>query len=311
MVPSRVLLTLTALTLTACAADSTDASWDDPSGAVELQATRLAYFTWDYAQTTGTWVKDPNGGYTVCANGCKSNRCRVEQIVYPADCNWECSDEGIGPNTQGYDLLHGTLAYKTIGGKRKAVLTIKAAWDTMSADAPRGYLYRIRPRAMTCTQAPCPGPMFAWRVNRGTTGRIAFNQIDFATAQDPNYHSQPGRGWNEVLTAEGLYATGSDVGGTFVVDQVFRRWTPQLGCNPYTTALGYWQVAGGDYQTDFRTEVEAMNYVVPEDFDDFKWLVRDQDAWSTTRFTGGLRDQWAVRFTVDKKSCAVTLVGEH
>lgn len=304
------LLATLSLLAAACAVDGTGTPQDPASESSDELASPGTpfYFTWSKV-VPPTTIKDPNGGLIMCADGHSARACTVDQIVYPASCNWECV-EGIGPGSQGSDLLLGTLQYKTVSGKRQRVLRITAGWDTSYPDAPRGKVYRVTAKSATCAQAPCPAAMTARPVN-ATSGTLSFGNIDFATAQDVNYHSQPGRGFNEVTTAEGLFLTGRVVRGTFVADQVYRRWVPELACDAYSTAFNYWHDEGGGHQVDFRTETEAWSYVPATPVDGRKWIVRDQESPTMVRFTGGINDLWAVRFTIDKRTCELAVVAEH
>lgn len=300
------------IALVGCIAQSAEPSPSNDSAETvgeDLASASAAYFTWGMTGANKYFAKDPNGGKTMCANGTSATTCPFDRIAYPADCDQECQD-GIHPNSQGYDLVWGKLESKMIKGKRQNVLTVIEGYDLAFMAAPPGLIYRILPQSSLCTTAPCPGAMTAAPVNNaGKTLRFA--SLDFSKAPDVNYGMRPGRAWNEVLLKWGLFASGKVVNNVFVADQVFRRWAPTLACDTYATAYGHWFTSDG-FQTDFATEQQAMSYVPPfTPQDGRKWLVRDRETAASVRFTSGWNDLWAERFTIDKATCALTVVEEH
>ena len=261
--------------------------------------------------------RDANGRYTIelanggplkCANGATAKTCTADALVLPPDCDWECTDGLL--SFQGEPVVRGRLANVTNAKThaKVATLTIDAGFDTFERGLGAHPIYRLTASA-TCAHDPCPGTMTATKLNATTTSTV--HSVDFTNAADPNFVLDPAMGYAKLTTDAGLLVSGTIDHGAFRADRVFRLWTPKPACDPEIVAQGYW-LNGDEYTAtrEFLTTAEAERFTDPNGLEN-KWLVRTAESKKLVTFTGGENDLWAVTFTVDKASCALTLTGEH
>src|SRR5688572_23196109 len=76
----------------ACTAE-TEPSAEDTSEVDEALSESATYYRLERKNSDGTYVVSrANGGSFRCPNGAKGSRCTVDELVLPADCDWECTD---------------------------------------------------------------------------------------------------------------------------------------------------------------------------------------------------------------------------
>ncbi len=245
-----------------------------------------------------------------CPDGRWERRCTVDRIMVPADCGWECQDGLLG--LQGVTALRGRfeVRFDPASQKVESVFRVEAGFDTWRKPLGLLPMFHVRQGSFT---SPENGGAPAYTVRRINNRHIAeVDVLDFSKADDPNFALYPERGMDWVRAPEGLLVTGELRERTLVVDRVFRQWTPRPVCDPHALARTY--VFGapveGEVYLEFATQVEAQSYREPEGRF-VHWLVPGEDKGRTQEYWGGRNDLWAVRFEVNKVSCALTLTGEH
>lgn len=237
-------------------------------------------------------------GYTVrCPNGTTSTTCRVASLVLPPDCNWECRDGLLGH--QGEAMLRGRF-----DGNR---FIVAAGHDSWRAGLGTQSIYRIT-GSTTCAHDPCPSGLTAQKINT-TRAATAITGVDFSHADDTNYVIDRFRADGQIDSPEGLLVSGRIVSHVFRADRVWRLETPRLACDPQTTARNYVQPGSAAEVLQFRTMNEAMRFVIPDSTN--TWVVRTAQSPTAVEYTWGINDLWAVRFSIARSTCAITVLAEH
>ncbi len=290
--PIALLFTL----LTAgCAvtADDLDATGE---GADEI-ASADAWYHLDRVNGAGPATLSVVNGYTVrCPDGRTRNTCEVSALVLPADCDWECRDGLLSQRGEG--LVRGRF-----DGTR---FVVNAGLDTWQRGMGTFSVYRLSAPS-TCASDPCPATIRAQKLNT-TRAPTAVTAVDFSRADDTNYRLEPWRGDDAITSATGLLASGRIVDHTFRVDRVWRAWTPRPTCMTASLAMDH-ATQGGLTIRRYRTMAEAMRDVTPDEPN--HWLVRTAETPELVTYTLGVNDLWAERFTVSKRTCALTVIAEH
>jgi hypothetical protein len=244
-----------------------------------------------------TWtLRGVNGRKLLCPDTqTYASSCVVDRVIPPADCDWECQDGVL--SGQGLSVFLGHFAKEATG----TVFTIEAAWDTWRNTEIRGPLYRISQteRGFALEQ-----------VDRQKKAR-AFTTIDFSQADDVNFQMDPSRADDMLKTSLGVLASGQLQGQRFIVDQIWRQWSPRLTCDVWTMAKARAFPQGTDDLTMiFGTEEEATSYKDPEGRS-VRWLMWEREDADAVVFRSGINDLWAEVFSVARRGCAVTTLAEH
>ena len=109
----------------------------------------------------------------------------------------------------------------------------------------------------------------------------------------------------------GVLVSGQLQGQRFVVDQVWRQWSPRLTCDVWTVAKARAFPEGRDDLTMiFNSEEEATTFKDPEGRS-VRWLLWEREEAGTVVFRSGINDLWAEVFSVATRGCAVTVLAEH
>lgn len=300
---------LVALAVAGCVTDQ-----DLPLDDVEQSASAATpdYFRLDRALPAGGYVVTRvNGGAMRCPDGQVTNRCTVDDLVLPADCDWECRDGVL--SMRGVTVLRGQLrSSRTSSPRVRTSLVAFAAFDTFDASIGGMQVYRLQQKVQTCPVAPCPIATTAIRLN-SVNELLRPTTVDFSRAHDPNYVLEPERGAVQMARPEGLIASGMRVGGVFRVDRVWRQWAPLADCDVDAAARAHaWPTppSSGEVQRMFSTTLEAEQYRDSRGRS-VRWLVRTENTTTAIKYTSGINDLWAETFEVSTTTCAVTTTGEH
>ncbi|MDB4930181.1 MAG: hypothetical protein JWM10_2665 [Myxococcaceae bacterium] len=293
-------VTALALLLSSPLAGCAPAGADDPDGADSLEAAITSAGAW-YHLDHSDGVANPtltvaNGYRVTCPDGRSSTTCRAARLVLPADCGWECRD----------GLLSGRGEAMLRGRFERGAFVVTAGLDTWQAGLGAESIYRIT-GAAACAHDPCPSGLSAQKLNT-TRAPTAVTAVDFSHAADPNYVLDPTRGDDQAASEVGLLASGHVVAHVFRADRVWRPWTPRPACDPQLTARDH-AGRGGAEIAQLRTVAEAERRVVPEGTS--AWLVRTAQTPAAVEFTAGVNDLWAERFSIDRRTCALTVLAEH
>ena len=298
MYPCLPLVTLLAFAVGACALNP-----HDGADAVDETANELTQAdVWVHLDaSTGlrnATLSAVNGGKLRCENGQLTDVCKVAKLVLPADCKWECQENLVGQ--QGETILRGRFS------GTKFIAT--AAFDTWQRGLGNYSVYVMR-APFTCVQEPCPVNLSRQKLNSSTAADTVAT-LNFATAADPNFASDPARGYDRASTGPGLPVSGRVQNGAFAVDRVWRLETPLRACDPQLTARARAYLADALNVVEYRTVSEAENAANTPDVGR-PWLVRSAESPSSVTFTSGINDLWSQKFSVAKSDCKVTILAEH
>lgn len=244
-----------------------------------------------------TWtLRGVNGRKLLCPDTqTYAPSCVVDQVIPPADCDWECQDGVL--SGQGRSVFRGRFAQGSTG----TVFTIEAAWDSWRNTETRGPLYRISRSEQG----------FVLEVVDRQRKARAFTTLDFSKADDVNFQMDPSRADDMLNGSLGVLASGQLQGQRFIVDQIWRQWSPRLTCDTWTVAKARAFPEGTDAVTMiFGTEAEASSYKDPEGRS-VRWLIWEREEAGTVVFRSGINDLWAEVFAVATRGCAVTVLAEH
>ncbi|HET9237432.1 MAG TPA: hypothetical protein VFO10_09285 [Oligoflexus sp.] len=244
-----------------------------------------------------TWtLRGVNGRKLLCPDTqTHAQSCVVDQVVPPSDCDWECQDGVL--SGQGRSVFRGRFA----SGSTGTVFIIEAAWDSWRNTDIRGPLYRIRRSEQGFVLE---------QVERQKKAR-AFTTLDFSKADAVNFQMEPSRADDMLNGSLGVLASGQLRGQRFIVDQIWRQWSPRLTCEAWTVAKARAFPEGTDAATMiFGTEAEAISYKDPEGRS-VGWLIWEREDDGAIVFRSGLNDLWAEVFAVATRGCAVTVLAEH
>lgn len=244
-----------------------------------------------------TWtLRGVNGRKLLCPDTqTYASSCLVDRVIPPADCDWECQDGVL--SGQGRSVFLGRFAQENAG----TVFTIEAAWDTWRNSEIRGPLYRISRTEQGLSLE---------QVDRQKKAR-ALTSLDFSKADDVNFQSDPSRADDMLNGSLGVLVSGQLQGQRFVVDQIWRQWSPRLTCDVWAVARTRAFPEGQDGVTMiFGSEEEAKAYQDPEGRS-VLWLMWEREEAGAVVFRSGINDLWAEVFSVATRGCAVTVLAEH
>ncbi len=199
--------------------------------------------------------------------------------------------------------LYGT--WQGEGGK-----FITLSFTTDKAETLGGYMKGRRFEAtidtgIRCITTPCPSSIEASGVYKTTSGvKLTLNSYD-----------KPSREFGAVLGDYSMKQSGDKLTLTKSDDKTvvesFHRVKLHTDKEVVAAAEAHaWPSRDKGYVYrlfDTRAAAEAFGNT----HGNSRWIGRDGETATTSRFVSGFNDLWAEEFTVDKASLAITVTGEH
>lgn len=250
-----------------------------------------------------TWtLRGVNGRKLLCPDtGKYAAECTVDQMEAPLDCDWECRDGVL--SGQGRSVFLGSFVLQNSDPVKvpQRLFKIEAAWDTWRNQSIRGPLYRIVKQDATYSLQ---------QVDRQKKPRV-FSRLDLSRSDDVNFQLEPEKAAELMESPLGLMVTGQLQGSRFIVDQIWRQWSPRLTCDVWSVAKERAFPLGGDELTQiFGTLEEAIAYQDPEGRS-VRWLIWEHDTTTGVVFRSGINDLFAEVFSVAWQDCSVIVLEEH
>ncbi len=232
-----------------------------------------------------------------CSEASKSSpTCFVSKIIPAPDCDWECQDGVL--SGQGKSLFYGE--FETRVGI--AVFRADGAFDTYQNKPLDGPVYRLR---LTVN-----GYEYQKLNHERTPQKL--NALDFSKAEDSNFVLDPNRATAMLEGSFGLLATGFVSQKTFYPRQVFRQWSPRLGCDTWAIAKAIAFPPTDEESLDVivGSLAEAETYPVPEG-KTLRWLMWESEDQDSIVFRMGIHELWSEVFSINRRDCHINILEEH
>ncbi len=239
-----------------------------------------------------------------CGSSSSSPFCQDVELQLPDRCGWECKDGIL--SGQGTTIIKGSFAKPEEGHKPR--FQVSSAFDTWRASPLSSPLLKISGSDAVCSEDACSGHFLMENLLTGKTSSLL--QLSFDQADDINYKLDASRAIPSLLSRDGLLVTGRVRSQKLTARLVFRPWITEAACDPLATLKK--QILPAE-SADFlfailQNEAEAAQ---SSDGRSLYWAIVLEEDSQQIQYRTGINDLWASELSIDKKSCAISVLAEH